>query len=145
MLTCPMCKKSLAEPSRQCPRCSTDLSLLLDFTGHIRDGLGRADGLARTGQLGEAVWAYLEVLEVDPDNPTARDQVGRVVAAVRQFDRASPVRRWLRGEQRRRWLSRWATRTTLAGAVVAMLLLAGTFALGYYLGGQPNPGATTPH
>jgi predicted amidophosphoribosyltransferase len=30
MLTCPMCKKPLAELVNQCPRCGTDLPLLVD-------------------------------------------------------------------------------------------------------------------
>ncbi len=40
------------------------------------------------------MWAYLEVLEVDPDNATARRQVSQVATAVRQFDFATPGRRW---------------------------------------------------
>ena len=43
------------------------------------------------GELGDAVWKYLEVLEVDPDNAVARRQVGRVATAVRQFDEKAPA------------------------------------------------------
>ena len=96
MPTCPLCRKDLAELVPQCPRCKADLSLLKDYVQEQQDGLARADALARAGELGEAVWAYLEVLEVDPDNPAARRQVSRVAAAVRQFD----------GVARRRWLAR---------------------------------------
>jgi hypothetical protein len=72
-----------------------DLDLLVDYVSHLQGGLERADNLTRAGELGQAVWAYLEVLEVDPDNPTARRQVGQVATAVRQFDRSAPGRRWL--------------------------------------------------
>jgi hypothetical protein len=34
------------------------------------------------------------VLEVDPDNSTARKQIAQVVTAVRQFDSVMPGRRW---------------------------------------------------
>src|SRR5262245_15818550 len=94
MLVCPMCKKGLPDLARQCPRCRTDLTLLVDYVDALQVALARADARARAGELGEAVWAYLEVLEVDPDNPIARRQVSQVVTAVRQFDRATPGRRW---------------------------------------------------
>src|SRR5262245_49314044 len=98
MLTCPnpTCGKKLATLERECPRCRTDLSLLVDYVDHLQDGLARAEALARAGELGEAVWAYLSVLEVDPDNATARRQVGQVATAVRQFDEMTPGRRWWR-------------------------------------------------
>src|SRR6266852_5890334 len=108
MLTCPMCKKTLPESTQRCPRCSTDLSLLTDYVEHLHDGVARAEDLTRQGHLGEAVWAYLEVLEVDPDNAIARRQVGRVATAVREFDRTAPGRRWLqrlgREARFRHWL-----------------------------------------
>jgi hypothetical protein len=141
MLNCPMCKKAVPENSRFCPRCSTDLSLLSDYVNHLHVGLERAEDLTRQGQLGEAVWAYLEVLEVDPENSTARKQVGAVATAVRQFDRAAPGRRWLdklrRQARFRRWLDAWdAQRSLRATAVVVagVALLVGTFILGYYCG-----------
>src|SRR6516165_970792 len=108
MLTCPMCKKTLPEDTPRCPRCSTDLSLLTDYVEQLHDGVARADALTRQGQLGEAVWAYLEVLEVDPDNATARRQVGQVVTAVRQFDQAAPGRRWFNKIRRETRFRRWA-------------------------------------
>src|SRR5438132_4137483 len=95
MLICPMCKKSLSEWTRVCPRCRADLSILVDYVDHLRAGLSRAQEQTRKGELGEAVWAYLEVLEVDPDNADARRQVSRVTAAVRQFDRAATGRKWI--------------------------------------------------
>ncbi len=111
MLTCPMCKQKLVQLDRECPRCRADLSLLVDYVGHLDVGLSRADRLTCAGHLGDAVWAYLEVLEVDPDQPTARSQVGQVAAAVRQFDRSAPGRRWLKRLQRqarfRHWLTSW--------------------------------------
>ena len=149
MLSCPMCKKSVRLSSRECPTCRADLSLLTDYVSHIEDGLARADALAREGALGEAVWAYLAVLEVDPDNPTARRQVGQVAAAVRQFDRIALGRRWHDKLQRqahfRRWAETWGRerRMTLglalvAGAAAALLALGA----GWWLGsryGQPAP------
>src|SRR6516225_5191593 len=95
MLQCPQCTKPLRELARRCPTCQADLELLVDYVGHLQGGLERAENLTRAGELGEAVWAYLAVLEVDPDNAPARRQVGQVATAVRQFDRAAPGRRWL--------------------------------------------------
>src|SRR6266852_6965370 len=141
MLTCPMCKKTLPESTQQCPRCSTDLSLLTDYVVHLHDGVARAEDLTRQGQLGEAVWAYLEVLEVDPDNASARRQVGRVATAVREFDRAAPSRRWLKriGQEARfrHWLyTRLGLRLSDAWIfwlmVVAVLIL--FFAIGFFAG-----------
>src|SRR5438270_8554773 len=100
MLTCPMCKKAVEGLVSHCPRCATDLTLLVDYVAHRQEGLARAEALTRDGKLGDAVWAYLEVLEVDPENAAARRQVGQVVTAVRQFDRAAPGRRWLRRRRR---------------------------------------------
>ena len=140
MLTCPMCKKPLTESTPRCPRCGTDLSLLTDYVEHLHDGVARADALTRQGDLGEAVWAYLEVLEVDPDNAAARKQVGRVATAVREFDRAAPGRRWLKqlGRQARlrhrlqalRLNNPWIFWAIALGGCVLF------FALGYYLGYQ---------
>src|SRR5207249_8252111 len=111
MLTCPMCKKRLRGVERECPGCRTDVSLLVDYVDNLRDGLRRAEELTRRGELGEAVWEYLSVLEVDPDNAVARKQVSRVATAVRQFDQEAPGRRFLRRLQRetrfRRWMASW--------------------------------------
>jgi hypothetical protein len=146
MLTCPMCKKTLPESTQQCPRCSTDLSLLTDYVEHLHDGVARADDLTRQGQLDEAVWAYLEVLEVDPDNAVARRQVGRVATAVREFDRAAPGRRWLqrlgREARFRHWLyTRLGLRLSDAWifwlVVAAVLIL--FFAIGFFVGWMAHP------
>lgn len=136
MLTCPMCKKQVADGTRVCPRCQTDLALLVDYHGHIQEGVARAEDLTRAGRLGEAVWAYLEVLEVDPENAAARQQVGQVATAVRQFDRAAPERRWLKKLRRQERLRRWLEAARPApllglGALVLLALLAACFLLGY--------------
>src|SRR6516165_9620805 len=95
MPQCPQCSKSFREMPRKCPSCMADLDLLVDYVDQLKVGLEQADRLTRDGELARAVWAYLAVLEVDPDNPVARRQVGQVVTAVRQFDRTAPGRRWL--------------------------------------------------
>src|SRR4051812_13283843 len=94
MLQCPQCTKPLRELLRRCPSCQADLDLLVDYASNLQGGLQRAENLTRAGELDKAVWAYLEVLEVDPDNPAARRQVSQVVTAVRQFDQVIPGRRW---------------------------------------------------
>jgi hypothetical protein len=136
-----MCKKALPDNPQHCPRCGTDLSLLNDYVSNLHEGLARAETLTRQGQLGEAMWAYLEVLEVDPDNPVARRQVGRVATAVREFDRAAPSRRWLRRldikAHFRRWLYQlWGPNTedrwVLLTSIVVVLVV--FFVLGFFLG-----------
>jgi hypothetical protein len=99
MPKCPQCGKPLREFSRRCPSCQADLDLLVDFVSNLQGGLERAESFTREGELGKAFWAYLEVLETDPDNGPARKQIGQVVTAVRQFDRVTPGRRWLSGDQ----------------------------------------------
>jgi hypothetical protein len=94
MPNCPQCTKPLREFARRCPSCQADLDLLVDYVSHLQGGLDRAENLVKAGELGQAIWAYLEVLEVDPDNPQARKQIGLVVTAVRQFDTVMPGRRW---------------------------------------------------
>lgn len=116
-----MCKKALDAPARACPRCRADLSLLMDHVGHLQDGLARADALTREGELAEAVWAYLEVLDVDPDNPVARRQVGRVATAVRAFDRNSTRRLWLKQARLRLSANLWAALGVLLVAVAAFV------------------------
>src|SRR6516162_3257059 len=71
MLTCPLCKKSVAALERECPSCHADLTLLVEYVVNLAGGLARAEALTRASRLGEAVWAYLEVLETDPDNAVA--------------------------------------------------------------------------
>jgi hypothetical protein len=152
MLICPMCKKALAEWTSECPRCRTDVSILVDYVSHLRDGLVRADRLTREGDLAEAVWAYLEVLEVDPDNVIARGQVNRVAAAVRQFDRVAIGRRWLdrlrRQARFRRWLSAWQNQSEGASwwnSVVVGLLVLAVFLFGYWMGQRDVPEKTGPN
>jgi len=149
MLSCPLCKKKVPPLERECPSCHADLSLLADYVGNLAVGLAQAEELTRAGMLGEAVWAYLEVLEVDPDNALARRQVGRVVTAVRQFDIASPSRRWLKRLQRRsrfrRWMASWEEGDGSAWASLYWLLLVlGALFLGYFLGLQAQRAAAPP-
>jgi hypothetical protein len=141
MLTCPMCKKSVRLTSRECPTCRTDLSLLVDYVDHLEEGLAKAEELTRAGELGEAVWAYLAVLEVDPNNAEARRQVGQVAAAVRQFDRIAVGRRWLDRLQRRarfrHWADTWGRNsqgTFWVAFVVGTILVFLALALGWVLG-----------
>jgi len=141
MLTCPMCKKKLRGLERECLNCRTDVSLLVDYVENLREGLAQAEALTRQGELGEAVWAYLTVLEVDPDNATARRQVGKVVTAVRQFDQTAPGRRWLKRLQKqtrfRRWVAKWNESEAGAGLLSGFLwflLVFGALLIGYVLG-----------
>src|SRR5205085_8794558 len=143
MLTCPMCKKTLPALDKECPSCKADLSLLVTYVEGLDNGLAQAEAHTRAGELGEAVWAYLEVLETDPDNETARRQVGKVAMAVRQFDRVAEGRRWLDRLQSRarlrQWLRSWGSEGTpprvLAWAL-AVVLLMGALIVGYFLGHQ---------
>lgn len=139
MLTCPMCKKKLRGLEKECLNCRTDVSLLVDYVENLRDGLVQAEALTRAGELGDAVWAYLAVLEVDPDNAQARRQVGRVATAVRQFDRTAPGRRWLRALQKqtrfRRWLARWHEGEGGAlSSLLWFLVVFGALLIGYLIG-----------
>ncbi len=154
MLTCPMCKQRLRGLEKECPRCRTDVSLLVDYVENLQEGLVRADALTKQGELGEAVWAYLEVLEVDPDNATARRQVGQVVTAVRQFDRAAPGRRWFNKIRRQTRFRRWAAGLQEAGAdgggwlngLLWFALILSALVCGYVIGvqGARAPEATAP-
>jgi hypothetical protein len=132
MPRCPQCNKNLVEITPRCPTCQADLSLLVDYVGNLQGGLERAENLTRAGELAQAVWAYLEVLEVDPDNPAARRQVGQVATAVRQFDMTVPGRRWAQGLgplADNGLVPKWVRNAFL------LLALALTFCLGLYLGG----------
>lgn len=135
MPQCPQCNKPLRELVRRCPSCQADLDLLVDYVSHLQGGLERAENLTRAGELGQAMWAYLEVLEVDPDNAPAKRQVGQVTAAVRQFDSLAPGRRWLnriRGidmvDPEREKLMRWLRWLLIAAALFV------AFSAGYMLG-----------
>src|SRR5215207_7099955 len=97
MVKCPMCSKPVQPREERCPTCQADLSLIAEYVKDLQTGLDLAQEHIKAGRLGEAVWTYLEVLEIDPDNAVARKQVGRVATAVRQFDNAAPSRRWMRG------------------------------------------------
>jgi hypothetical protein len=160
MLSCPMCKQRLRGLERECTRCHTDLSLLVDYVENLQDGLVRADALTKQGELGEAVWAYLEVLEVDPDNATARRQVGQVATAVRQFDRAAPGRKWFQKIRRETRFRRWVGERGLlrsngdaAGwlsSAIWFLFVFVVLIIGYVMGmqagksgGEPAPSSAT--
>jgi hypothetical protein len=147
-----VCKKRLDGVEKECSKCRADVSLLVHYVENLQEGLARADAFAKQGELGEAVWAYLEVLEVDPDNTTARRQVGQVVTAVRQFDKAAPGRRWLAQLQRktrvRRWMSNLKQDGDAAGwlsGVIWFAIVLGALILGYFLGShQFHPTTTAP-
>ena len=117
-----MCKKALPWGTNPCSRCRTDVSLLVDYMSNLDEHLNRADSALKAGELGDAVWAYLNVLETDPEHPVARKQVTKVATAVRQFDEAK----------------RTGLRTMFvlgAALVVAIVLLAGAmFYAGYRIG-----------
>lgn len=157
MLTCPMCKKGVREDYRECPTCRTDLGLLVDYLADLDDSLAKADDYTRRGELGQAVWAYLEVLEVDPDHPEAKRQVGQVVTAVRQFDEVMPGRRWadrLRKQARIRKLREDIIDVTPRGWLVlagVAALLGVVLVLGFVWGfsaatsaAPPPPSSTAP-
>jgi type VI protein secretion system component VasK len=144
-----MCQASNEDQARQCRRCQADLSLLADYVSHLQGGLEQAELLTRAGELGEAVWAYLAVLEVDPDNATARRQVGKVVTAVRQFDETAPGRRWLTSLRKKSWWRRWLASDDNGPAVLLAYLLAvgvlvGCLALGYSWGYWAGQNAAPP-
>lgn len=143
MPLCPQCQKPLAELTPNCPSCKADLDLLVEYVDTLQTGLRRAEQMVRAGELDLAVWAYLEVLETDPDNAEARRQVGRLATAVRAFDRLSPGRRWigdLRGEAEDA-LNRFAR--WMRGVLVVLLLLV-AFAVGYGVGSGSGGGPGQP-
>ena len=128
MPACPQCSKPLRELARRCPSCQADLDLLVDFVSHLQGGIQRAENLTRAGELGDAVWAYLEVLETEPDNARARRQVSRVATAVRQFDLSTPARRIASGiplPDARPWYQRLPFEKmalALGGALVGLMI-----------------------
>lgn len=131
LLTCPMCKKQLEPAATPCPRCRTDLNMLVDYMNNLDEHLQKAEAAVKAGEIGDAVWAYLNVLETDPEHPVARRQVTKVATAIRQFDEAKRTGR---------------NTAMMIGAVIAVaviLLIGGAFAGGYFLGhGNGSPGLT---
>jgi hypothetical protein len=138
MPQCPQCTKPLRELVRRCPSCQADLDLLVDYVSHLQGGLERAENLTKAGELGQAVWAYLEILEVDPDNSAAKKQVSQVATAVRQFDLAAPGRKWLtQGRNGTLDKAKLPLGPGLVALGVAALVLV-VFTLGYMLGSVSN-------
>ncbi len=140
MLKCPMCKKVLRGIEKECPFCRCDVSLLADYVQHLRDGLIQAEAYTRKGELGEAVWSYLSVLEIDPDNNTARRQIGKVVTAVRQFDLMPPARRLLRRMRFRRWMGMISEdgEGSWRSQITWFVLLVLALVLGFFIGQFTN-------
>ena len=141
MLKCPMCEKAVPEHEKLCGKCGTDVSLLVNYVDDLEESLRRAEGMTRRGELGDAVWKYLEVLEIDPDNSVARRQVGRVATAVRQFDSKAPGRRWFKKLQKqnrwRRWISHVNNETDLTAwltNVFWVILVLSALVFGYLWG-----------
>src|SRR5262249_31002175 len=155
MLTCPLCKKRLPALERRCRTCQADVSLLVDYVGHLQDGLSRADMHTRRGELSAAVWAYLEVLDVEPGNAKARQEGGAVGAGVRQFDR-SAAQSWRRLDRKGSFMRSitnfglegaargWFVPVLWTGGILLTLVIG--YGLGYYQGShQANPpDQTTP-
>jgi hypothetical protein len=147
MITCPMCKKKLRGLEKECLSCRADVSLLVNYVENLREGLARAEELTRAGELGDAVWAYLQVLEVDPDNATARKQVGQVATAVRQFDETAPGRRWLTKLHKQKRFRRWmanlnenADGAGVLGGLLWFLVVLGALLVGFMFGMQYTQG-----
>ena len=46
-----MCKKSLEPAASPCPRCRTDLTLLVDYMSNLDEHLNKADAALRAGEL----------------------------------------------------------------------------------------------
>jgi hypothetical protein len=142
MHRCPQCNKPLPELVRRCPSCQADLDLLVDLQGQMRGKLDRAEALTRQGELGQAMWTYLEVLEADPGNPAARKQIAHVATAVRQFDLSSPARRWASGMPvPESW---WEKQGKVVTAFVAALALGLLVGLVIGRGGKPHSGTAMP-
>src|SRR5947207_10051989 len=144
MLQCAQCTKPLRELVRRCPTCQADLDLLVDYVSHLSGGLERAENLTRAGELGQAFWAYMDILEVDPDNVPAKKQVSQVVTAVRQFDQVNQGRRWLaevrHGPPRKTPFSNlpaWAW-AIIAGGLVVLAFIVG-YLLGFYAPTETAP------
>jgi hypothetical protein len=136
-----MCEKAVPEHDKVCGKCGTDVSLLVNYVDDLEEALRHADALTRRGELGDAVWKYLEVLETDPDNSVARRQVGRVATAVRQFDEKAPGRRWFKKLQKqnrwRRWMANMNTDGDLTGwltNVFWVILVLSALVFGYLWG-----------
>jgi hypothetical protein len=133
-----MCKKRLRGVEMECGNCRTDVSLLVAYVNNLRDGLVAAEKHTKAGELAEAVWAYLAVLEVDPDNPVARDQVGKVATAVRQFDEVTPGQRWLKKLRKGGWFRNWLGGDEDNGGylsyVMWFVIFCSLLMIGYFIG-----------
>lgn len=130
MLICPMCKKQLEPALTPCSRCRADLSLLVDYMSNLDEHMQKADRALQAGELGDAIWAYLNVLETDPEHPVARRQVSKVATAVRQFDEAKRTGR------------NTAFLFGAAAVVLALLVMGGVFLAGYRVGHGSLPAIT---
>ena len=129
MPACPQCNREYNVLAKECPSCKADLTLLVDHTKQLELGLEKADEWTRTGELGRATWAYLAVLEVDPNNPKARKQISRIATAVRQFDTSTSKQRWaFLGKPTGNSVLTWIL------LILLILLVPGAWGMGWYLG-----------
>jgi uncharacterized protein YdbL (DUF1318 family) len=96
--------------------------LLVEFMDNLDEHLSKAEAAMKAGELGEAVWAYMNVLETDPEHPVAVKQVRQVATAVRQFDEA------------RRTGQRTMLVLGVGAALAAVVLLIGMFVAGIWVG-----------
>jgi hypothetical protein len=89
---------------------------------NLDEHLSKAEAAMKAGELGDAVWAYMNILETDPEHPVAVKQVRQVATAVRQFDEA------------RRTGQRTMLFIGIGAALAVVLLLVVMFGAGFWIG-----------
>ncbi len=117
-MRCPQCKTELTARPAQCPRCKADLSLLADLIGQVESLRARATQAKSAGQIGPAIEAYLQMLEIDPTDAEAKEAVGQSVRAIRTVLKLEP--HWLTGIS---WLLAMVIATSVLLGYYAALVL----------------------